>query len=89
MLQLDKFLDQDESIYHRPRRVIPWHVLAWGLTLLGLHGGASGEDKLPLGQFVLLSNVEVSTKCPQDLLALYLNPTGSGRTGAKTDVRPR
>ena len=73
MLQLDKFLNQNEGIYHQSRRLIPWQVLAWGLKLLGLRGGASGEDRLPLGRFVLLSNVEVGIQSPHALLAIFSN----------------
>ena len=41
--------------------MIPWQVISWGLTQVGLVNGAPREANLSGGQFVLLGNVEVST----------------------------
>lgn len=38
--------------------ISPWAVVGWGFRLLGLGGGVNGEDKLPVGEFVILSNLE-------------------------------
>ena len=60
IFQLPDFLTRVESVHVKPRIFTPWHILAWGLRLLGLQGGVAGEDKLPVGRFVLLHNLEVS-----------------------------
>ena len=60
IFQLPEFLTRVESVHVKHRIFTPWHILAWGLRLLGLQGGVTGEYKLPVGRFVLLHNLEVS-----------------------------
>lgn len=40
----------------------PWEVLSWGARMLGLGGGERGEDRVPVGGVVVLSNVEAAGK---------------------------
>ncbi|KAI9886259.1 MAG: CCA tRNA nucleotidyltransferase, mitochondrial [Watsoniomyces obsoletus] len=61
LFPLQEFLTRSEKINTNTRAITPWQVLAWGLRLLGLAGGMSGEDKLPVGRFVVLKNVEEAT----------------------------
>lgn len=58
IFQLPEFLTRVESVHVKHRIFTPWHILAWGLRLLGLQGGVTGEYKLPVGRFVLLHNLE-------------------------------
>jgi charged multivesicular body protein 7 len=50
----------DESAYGKGKGwgLSPWELLSWGARMLGLAGGASGEDRVPVGGVVVLSNVE-------------------------------
>ena len=61
MVPLRDFLSLKTSIYYKSWAVIPWQVISWGLTQVGLVNGAPREANLSGGQFVLLGNVEVST----------------------------
>lgn len=60
MIPMSEFLGATKSIYARSWTVTPWQIAIWGLKQLGLAGGASGEDRLAVGRFVVLDNVEVS-----------------------------
>ncbi|KAI9730410.1 MAG: hypothetical protein M1834_005920 [Cirrosporium novae-zelandiae] len=59
MIPFQEFLTTPTSIYNRSWVITPWQILKWGLKQLGLAGGSYGEDRLSIGQFVLIRNVEV------------------------------
>lgn len=61
-IPLRDFLTAKESVYHRSWVVTPWQVVSWGLRQLGLAGGEGGEDILPVGKLVILSNLESASK---------------------------
>lgn len=58
MMSLPAFRSANESIYRKTWTGLPWQILTWGLRQLGLSGGQSGEDKLPVGRFVVIPNIE-------------------------------
>lgn len=62
MMPLQEFMAAKESIYHKSWTVRPWSVLSWGLKQLGLAQGQSGEDRLPVGKLVIVSNVEDASR---------------------------
>ena len=62
MMPLTGFVDARESIYHKSWAISPWDILGWGLRQLGLAGGQSGEDKLPVGKLVVLANMEEAAR---------------------------
>ena len=51
-----------ESIYYKSWSISPWQILSWGFRQLGLAGGAAGEDKLSVGELVVVANVEQASK---------------------------
>ncbi|KAL3426027.1 Snf7 family protein [Phlyctema vagabunda] len=62
MIPLQQFNVAKESIYQQSWGVRPWQIISWGLRQLGLAGGQSGEDKLPVGKLVVLANLEEASK---------------------------
>ncbi|KAI9705565.1 MAG: hypothetical protein M1836_006321 [Candelina mexicana] len=76
IIPLDEFLTATKSVYARSWVVTPWQIAAWGLRQLGLAGGATGEDRLAVGKFVVLGNVEEAAK--------HVMKTMEGRT-SRTD----
>ncbi|KAI9827266.1 MAG: hypothetical protein M1832_005404 [Thelocarpon impressellum] len=62
MVPFDAYLASPQSIYHSSWTVTPWQVFSWGLRQLGLGGGSWKEDKLAVGRFVVLENVEACAK---------------------------
>ncbi|KAK5135769.1 hypothetical protein LTR04_004591, partial [Oleoguttula sp. CCFEE 6159] len=59
MVPLREFLENKTIVYVRSWRVSPWQVVSWGLRQLGLTGRTAAEDKLAVGSFVIMANVEV------------------------------
>lgn len=59
IIPFQDFSTRSETIHDKTWNITPWRIFIWSLRQLGLTGGLSGEDKLPVGRFVLLSNVEV------------------------------
>lgn len=61
LVPLREFLSQKNSVYARGWGVPSLGgVVGWGLRQLGLAGGgASAEDRLVVGEWVVLGNVEV------------------------------
>jgi charged multivesicular body protein 7 len=64
VMALHDFLKSKESIYYKPWTILsPWALATWTLRQLGVADMLSGgSDKLPNGQFVVLSNVEAAAK---------------------------
>lgn len=68
---LRMFLDSKTSLAPGGKKGVPsfsvGQVLSWGLRILGVGGGAEqGEDKLAVGDFVVMANVEVSAVALHD-----------------------
>ncbi|KAI9724123.1 MAG: hypothetical protein M1812_000842 [Candelaria pacifica] len=62
MIPLNEFLRATKSVYARSWVITPWQIAVWGLRQLGLAGGTMGEDRLAIGKFVVLGNVEEAAK---------------------------
>lgn len=62
MMPVQEFLATRESVYHKSWIIKPWDIVSWGLKQLGLAGGEDGEDRLPVGRLVILSNIESAAK---------------------------
>jgi charged multivesicular body protein 7 len=60
MIPLKDFLASKESIYKTSWIPSPWKVLQWGLRQVGVMGQPRSPDKLGVGNFVVLKNVEVA-----------------------------
>lgn len=58
LIPLTDFLNAQRSIYSKSWVPSPWQVVSWGLKQLGV-SGLLGGDKLAVGNFVVLANVEV------------------------------
>ena len=67
MIPQQDFLHTTTSIYDQKWTMRPWGLLSWGLKQIGLVNGASADDRLRVGQYVMVRNVEVSqTGCIAD-----------------------
>lgn len=62
MMPVAEYQAAHESIYHKSWAVTPWGILSWGLRHLGLASGQDGEDHLPVGKLVIISNIEDAAK---------------------------
>ena len=63
LVPLQDFLSAKKSIYSKSWVPSAWQVVNWGLRQIGI-GGAAGEDKLAVGDFVVMANVEVGLRNP-------------------------
>lgn len=59
LIPLNDFLNAKNSIYSKSWIPSPWQVVSWGLKQIGIGGLLGGEDKLAVGNFVVMANVEV------------------------------
>lgn len=69
MVPLQDFLKAPQSIYHRGWGEVPWSVVAWTLRQLGVVDPTRGEDKLPIGQYVVIENLEAAGRELGDRMA--------------------
>ncbi|KAL2349739.1 hypothetical protein BJ546DRAFT_620746 [Cryomyces antarcticus] len=69
MVPLREFLENKTSVYARSWRVSPWQVVSWGLRQLGLTGRTAAEDKLAVGSFVIMANVEAAANAVLDQIS--------------------
>lgn len=60
MISTKDFQNAKESIYKTSWIPSPWKVLTWGLRQVGVLGQPSSPEKLTVGNFVVLKNVEVA-----------------------------
>ncbi|KAB2579266.1 3-hydroxyisobutyrate dehydrogenase [Lasiodiplodia theobromae] len=61
MIPLKDFLAAKTSIYSRSWNLNPFSVLSWGLQQLGVIGGTTSQDKLAVGEFVVMANLEAAS----------------------------
>jgi charged multivesicular body protein 7 len=59
MIPQREFLESKTGIYSKRWVPTPWEVVRWSLRQLGLVGGEMRSDRLAIGQFVVVENVEV------------------------------
>lgn len=62
MMPVQNFKAAKESIYRRGWGISPSSIVSWGLRQAGLTGGSGGEDEVPVGKLVILSNIENASK---------------------------
>jgi len=75
------------SIYSRTWLPSPWQVVSWGLRQLGLVNRDSG-DKLGVGRFVVMDNVEVIPKISSCQTAKLTEPNvGRCKIPSLADLR--
>lgn len=60
MVPLKDFLASKSSIYNRSWNISPWQVISWGLRQIGVLGEPGSQDKLAVGNFVVVANVEAA-----------------------------
>ncbi|SLM33997.1 Snf7 [Lasallia pustulata] len=58
MVPLQDFLHATSSTYNRTWRFRPWGLFSWGMKLFDFVSGASADERLRVGQYVLVHNVE-------------------------------
>ncbi|KAL1643752.1 hypothetical protein SLS58_004768 [Diplodia intermedia] len=61
MIPLKDFLAAKTSIYSRSWSLNPLSVLSWGLQQLGVLGGTTSQDRLAVGEFVVMANLEAAS----------------------------
>lgn len=77
MMPAQQFLQATQSIYQTSWGSIPLNVLSWGLRqvgVLGAPGTGRGSEKIPKGQFVVLSNLEKTAKAFVDVVGDRASP---------------
>lgn len=71
LIPLKEFLDSKTGIYQRPR--VATQLFYWSLRQLGFAGSASssedGEDRISMGRYVVLANVEEVAREASDRMA--------------------
>ncbi|GAB7346747.1 hypothetical protein MBLNU459_g1855t1 [Dothideomycetes sp. NU459] len=76
LIPLNDFLNAKNSVYSKSWiPPSPWQVVSWGLKQIGASGLLGGEDRLAVGNFVVLANVEAAAdaiikQASQDSLSL-------------------
>ncbi|KAF2497075.1 hypothetical protein BU16DRAFT_349006 [Lophium mytilinum] len=60
MVPLNEFLASKTSIYNRSWVPTPRQVISWGLRQLGVIGAPGSQDRLAVGNFVVMANVEAA-----------------------------
>lgn len=87
LIPLNDFLSARRSIYSKTWVPSPWQVVSWGLRQVGA-GGLLGGDKLAVGSFVVLANVEVYLifKSRPELGLTMLPYTGSCERDCKEGI---
>ncbi|KAH7163611.1 Snf7-domain-containing protein [Dactylonectria estremocensis] len=68
-INLQDFNKSQQSIYTRTWTGVPWAVMGWTLRQLGVMDPSRGDDKLPVGQFVVIKNLEATAKELGDQMA--------------------
>ncbi|KAK7417051.1 hypothetical protein QQX98_004812 [Neonectria punicea] len=69
LIPLPDFNKSQQSIYTHSWAGLPWTFVGWTLRQLGVIDPSRGDDKLPVGQFVVVKNLEAAAKELGDLMA--------------------
>ncbi|RFU73980.1 snf7 [Trichoderma arundinaceum] len=64
LIPLQSFLQSNQNIYQQQQSwsQVPWNVMGWTLRQLGVIDPARGEDKIPKGNYVIMKNVEATSR---------------------------
>ena len=87
MIPLKDFMSSKESIYRTSWVPSPWQVLQWSLRQVGVLGQAKSPDKLGVGNFVVVKNVEVAAD--EILKKMSEHTSTADRVLSKTDFLKR
>lgn len=87
MMPLKDFLTAKDSIYKTSWIPSPWKALQWGLRQVGVLGHPTSADKLGIGNFVVLKNVEVAAD--ETLKRMKEHTSTADRVLSRTDFLKR
>ncbi|UKZ90121.1 uncharacterized protein TrAFT101_005150 [Trichoderma asperellum] len=64
LIPLQTFLQSTQNIYHHQQgwSQVPWNVMGWALRQIGVIDPTRGEDKIPKGNYVVMKNVEATSR---------------------------
>ncbi|KAK1254474.1 hypothetical protein MKX08_008469 [Trichoderma sp. CBMAI-0020] len=64
LIPLQTFLQSTQNIYqqHQSWSQVPWNVMGWALRQIGVIDPTRGEDKIPKGNYVVMKNVEATSR---------------------------
>lgn len=64
LVPLQTFLQSNQNIYQQQQgwSQIPWNVMGWALRQIGVIDPTRGEDRIPKGNYVVMKNVEATSR---------------------------
>ncbi|KAL6892218.1 Snf7 domain-containing protein [Trichoderma evansii] len=64
LIPLQTFLQSTQNIYQHQQgwSQVPWNVMGWALRQIGVIDPTRGEDKIPKGNYVVMKNVEATSR---------------------------
>ncbi|KAL7927340.1 Snf7 domain-containing protein [Trichoderma austrokoningii] len=64
LIPLQTFLRSTQNIYQQQQSwsQVPWNVMGWALRQIGVIDPNRGEDKIPKGNYVVMKNVEATSR---------------------------
>ncbi|PON21277.1 hypothetical protein TGAM01_v209868 [Trichoderma gamsii] len=64
LIPLQTFLQSTQNIYQQQQSwsQVPWNVVGWALRQIGVIDPIRGEDKIPKGNYVVMKNVEATSR---------------------------
>ncbi|KAL7969713.1 Snf7 domain-containing protein [Trichoderma sp. SZMC 28014] len=64
LIPLQTFLQSTQNIYQQQQSwsQVPWSVMGWALRQIGVIDPTRGEDKIPKGNYVVMKNVEATSR---------------------------
>ncbi|KAM0474878.1 hypothetical protein ACHAPX_007399 [Trichoderma viride] len=64
LIPLQTFLQSTQNIYQQQQSwsQVPWNVMGWALRQIGVIDPNRGEDKIPKGNYVVMKNVEATSR---------------------------
>ncbi|KAM0255180.1 hypothetical protein ACHAQJ_006023 [Trichoderma viride] len=71
LIPLQSFLQSNQNIYQQQQSwsQVPWNVMGWALRQIGVIDPARGEDKIPKGNYVVMKNVEATSRELGEMIA--------------------
>ncbi|UKZ64619.1 uncharacterized protein TrAtP1_005832 [Trichoderma atroviride] len=64
LIPLQTFLQSTQNIYQQQQSwsQVPWNIMGWALRQIGVIDPTRGEDKIPKGNYVVMKNVEATSR---------------------------
>lgn len=71
LIPLQTFLQSPQNIYQQQQSwsQVPWNVMGWALRQMGVIDPNRGEDKIPKGNYVVMKNVEATSRELRETIA--------------------